>query len=487
MEKPSSLVWFRLDLRLNDQPALHAAITAGGPVIPVFIHAPDEEAPWEPGAASRWWLHQSLKALDASFRCIGSRLIIRHGPTLGALRSLAKQTGAQAIFYNRRYEPAVLRRDEEVHKRLSADGLRIESCNAALLREPWTVKNRSGKPFQVFTPFWRHCLALDQPEAPLPAPSKLSSPERWPESVALEDLGLEPRIDWAHGLRSEWQPGETGAAERLNTFLAGSFPDYSRQRDLPSVNGTSRLSPHLHFGEIGPRQVWHGLRRLAQKTNLPTPQWQGSQFIAELGWREFAYHLLYHFPHTPERPLRREFEGFPWRSKPEWLKGWQKGLTGYPIVDAGMRQLWETGWMHNRVRMIVASFLVKDLMIPWQEGARWFWDTLVDADLANNTLGWQWTAGCGADAAPFFRVFNPATQGERYDPTGDYIRRWCPELASLAGERLHQLGRAEDKKPDTRAEGSYPRPIVSHVIAREVALEAFTRFKRAGEAGGPGG
>lgn len=482
MKLAPTIVWFRHDLRLADNPALASAQKRGGPVVPVFIWSPEEEGAWPPGGASRWWLHQSLAALDVRSREVGSRLIIRCGPALATLREVAKETHADAVFWNRRYEPAVSARDAKVKEALGSDGLAAESFNAALLHEPWTIQNQSGKPFQVFTPFWRHCPAKSEPAEPLPAPKKLLAPSKWPKSLALEELELQPKMNWADGLRAAWQPGELGATANLNCFLAKAFDDYTDQRNRPDITGTSRLSPHLHFGEISPRQVWHGLRRMAVKRRLPVERWRGSQFLAEIGWREFAHHLLSHFPHTPTEPLRADFKKFPWRKDAAWLHAWQKGRTGYPIVDAGMRELWTTGWMHNRVRMIVASFLVKDLLMDWQEGARWFWDTLVDADLASNTLGWQWTAGCGADAAPYFRVFNPTSQSEKFDPNGDYIRRWCPELAKLPTKWIHQPhGAPPEVLRAARVElgRDYPQHIVNHAIAREVALEAFARIKLA--------
>jgi deoxyribodipyrimidine photo-lyase len=475
-----SIHWFRLDLRLADNPALQTAFERGGAVVPVFIWSPDAEGDWPPGGASKWWMHQSLAALDDRLRKGGSRLVIRRGPTLETLRTLVKETGAKAVIWNRRYEPAVMACDAKVQEALSADGLAVQTFNAALLHEPWTIQNQSGKPFQVFTPFWRNCLAQPGPVAPLTAPKHWPAPPKWPKSLAPGALELEPKLNWAEGFRAAWQPGEAGAIASLDRFLAQAFDDYSELRNRPDLTGTSRLSPHLHFGEISPRQVWHGLKRRAMKRELPIASWRGSQFLAELGWREFAHHLLFHFPHTPTEPLRSAFKNFRWRQDAARLRAWQKGGTGYPIVDAGMRELWTTGWMHNRVRMIVASFLVKDLLIDWQEGARWFWDTLVDADLAQNTLGWQWTAGCGADAAPYFRVFNPTTQGENFDPHGDYARCWCPELAKLPAKWIHQPDKAP---PDIlRAAGvelgrTYPQPVVGHAIAREVALEAFAGIK----------
>ena len=395
---------------------------------------------------------------------------------------MVRATGAGAVYWNRRYEPAVIARDATIEETLLAKGLAVESFNGALLNEPWTIQNQSAKPFQVFTPFWRHCLAQPDPAGPLPTPKHLSAPAKWPQSVPLDELELEPKISWADGMHAAWQPGEAGATDSLKLFLTKAFDDYSVQRNRPDVTGTSRLSPHLHFGEISPRQVWHGLRRLAAKRGLPVEKWRGSQFLAEVGWREFSHHLLYHFPHTPTEPLRANFKQFPWRKNAVFLKAWQQGRTGYPIVDAGMRELWATGWMHNRVRMIVASFLVKDLLLPWQEGARWFWDTLVDADLAQNTLGWQWTAGCGADAAPYFRVFNPTSQGEKFDPQGDYVRRWCPELSKLPTGYIHAPHEAPVDvlpRPGVEPGRTYPQPIVNHAVAREVALEAFARIKSA--------
>ena len=468
-----SLIWFRLDLRLADHPALQAGIQRGS-VVPVFIHAPEEEAPWSPGGASRWWLYQSLGALDTALRKLGSQLVIRRGPSLATLSALAKETAATAVFWNRRYEPALTARDTQIKDALRAAGLEVESFNGALLHEPWTIQNQSGKPFQIFTPFWKHCLTKPDPAEPLPRPRKLSAPTHWPVSLALDELELEPKIKWADGLRAAWQPGEAGAAAHLENFLASAFANYTNDRNRPDHPGTSRLSPHLHFGEISPRQVWHAVRRRS------VADWRTSQFLTELGWREFAHQLLHHFPHTPTEPLRADFKKFPWRKDAEFLAAWQKGQTGYPIVDAGMRELWATGWMHNRVRMIVASFLVKDLLLSWTEGAAWFWDTLVDADLAQNTLGWQWTAGCGADAAPYFRVFNPISQGEKFDPRGDYVRRWCPELAKLSDKWLHQPWSAPPEilaRAGVELGRDYPEPVVSHAIAREVALAAFAELK----------
>jgi deoxyribodipyrimidine photo-lyase len=472
----TSLLWFRQDLRLSDNPALRAALDRGQPVIPVFIWSPEEEAPWQPGATSSWWLHQSLTRLNASLRQRGSRLIIRRGQALETLRELKRQASATAVYWNRRYETTVIERDRHIKADLLREGVTTESFNGSLLFEPWTPRRREGQPYQIFSAFWKNCLAQQEPKAPEPAPGDMKPPRHWPPSDSLSELGLEPTIDWVAGIRANWNPGEEGAIRELNRFLNEGLSEYPKARDYPDRSGTSRLSPHLHFGEISPRQVWSEVRETRHGRTEA-----GQRFLSELGWREFAYHLLFHFPHTPEQPLRKDFDAFPWAANGKNLRAWQRGRTGYPIVDAGMRQLWNTGWMHNRVRMIAASFLVKDLLIPWQEGARWFWDTLVDADLANNTLGWQWTAGCGADAAPYFRIFNPVSQGQKFDPHGEYVRRWVPELGKLPSAWIHKPWEAPaDLLADAGVKlgETYPRPIVDHTAARVRALEAFERIKQ---------
>jgi deoxyribodipyrimidine photo-lyase len=472
MPPPSVLLWIRQDLRLADNPALSAALERGSPVLPVFVWAPEEEEPWAPGAASRWWLHQSLARLSADLEARGSRLLIRReAGSLGALHALLRDTGARAIYWNRRYEPAVVARDRQIKQSLRDSGIEAESFNAALLAEPWDVRNQSGRPFQVFTPFWKHVRAGLEPPRPTAAPPAIPAPASWPTSLALDDLALQPRIRWDDGLAQAWQPGEQGAAQNLERFLAGPVRDYDSARNVPGTPGTSRLSPHLHFGELSPRQVWHA-----------APEWQQRQFVTEVGWREFAHHLLFHFPRTTDEPLRSEFLQFPWAGDRALLPAWQRGRTGVPLVDAGMRELWTTGWMHNRVRMVVASFLVKNLRLPWQDGARWFWDTLVDADLASNTLGWQWSAGCGADAAPYFRVFNPVLQGLKFDPDGGYVRRWVPELARLPAPAIHAPW--DEDAGTLRAAGvvlgeTYPRPIVDLKASREAALAAYQQMRGA--------
>jgi deoxyribodipyrimidine photo-lyase len=480
VRRSPGLVWFRLDLRLKDHPAFHAAIERGGPVVPVFVWAPEEETPWEPGAASRWWLHHSLSALDGSMRSIGARLIIRRGPTSAALLAVAKEVGAEAVFWNDRYEPAVVSLEATVAAVMREAGLEVSRFNGRLFNEPWAIKNKSGRPFQVFTPYWKRCMMALDPALPLRAPRSFAVPVRWPRSESIESLELEPAGGWASKLGASWQPGEVGAGGRLREFVKGGVTRYGEERNRPDRGGTSRLSPHLHFGEISPRQVWHALKREAGRRKVEESEWRTWPFLVELGWREFAHQLLYHFPRTTDEPLREEYGRFPWRQDPEWLRAWQRGRTGYPFVDAGMRELWGTGWMHNRVRMVVGSFLVKDLLLDWREGARWFWDTLVDADLAQNTMGWQWTAGCGADAAQFFRIFNPNGQGERFDPRGDYVRRWVPELGRLPVEWIHRPHEAPGEvlaRAGVELGRTYPWPIVRHAIAREAALEALSRVR----------
>jgi deoxyribodipyrimidine photo-lyase len=469
MSSSPALVWFRHDLRLDDNPALRAAVTRGGPVVPVFIWDPESEGAWPMGGAARWWLHGSLMRLGESLRKAGSRLIVRRGDSLTIIRELIEETGAAEVVWNRRYEPVIVERDSRVKAELRRDGISAESFNSHLLFEPWSVQTKAGTPFKVFTPFYRACLALPEPDPPIAAPKTLRSPQSWPRSRDLAELPLLPRIPWDAGIRDAWSPGEPSALAKLDQFRHGSLTGYMEIRNRPDQPGTSRLSPHLRFGEISPRRIWHELR------DVPPAQ-DASGFLREVVWREFAYHLLFHFPRTVAEPLNSRFARFPWRDDNQLLRAWQKGKTGYPIVDAGMRELWTTGWMHNRVRMVVGSFLVKDLLLPWQRGAEWFWDTLVDADLANNTLGWQWVAGCGADAAPFFRVFNPVLQGEKFDPDGAYVRQWVPEIATLPARWLHQPWKAPE---DVLAAAgivlgrSYPRPIVDHDEARRRAIELY--------------
>jgi len=476
----ASIVWFRNDLRLADNPALLAAVARRRPVIPVYIWAPQEEGAWPPGAASRWWLHQSLARLSLELQQTGSRLILRRGSSLRELRGLVRETGAEAVFWNRRYEPAARERDASAAAALQSDGIRVETHNASLLFEPGEVLTAAGQPYKVFTAFWKACLGRGEPRRPLPVPPRLIPPSRWPGAVQLSAFELEPAIDWAAGIRSVWRPGGEEGAAQLGEFLRNAFVSYPEDRNRPDRQGSSRLAPYLQFGEISPCQVWHAVAGRARELGSPAAREAARIFLGEIGWREFGYQLLFHFPVTPQDPLREEFRHFPWQRDPRSLRAWKRGRTGFPLVDAGMRELWATGWMHNRVRMVAASFLVKDLLLPWQEGARWFWDTLVDADLANNTLGWQWTAGCGADAAPFFRIFNPVAQAAKFDPEGTYVRAWVPELAKLPFPWLLQPWEAPAEVlagAGVKLGRTYPRPLVDHALARERALEALKNVR----------
>lgn len=474
-------MWFRQDLRLADNPAFRAAAGRGLPVIPVYFLGEGDEGLWAPGGASRWWLQRSLAALERRLSGLGSRLILRRGNPAEELPRLVKETSARAVFWNRRYEPAARRQEGRVARVLEDFGVRGESFNSALLAEPGDLVTTEGGPFQVFTPFWKALQRRGEPEPPRPAPRSVAQPGTWPLSLSPAELLPDPPVDWAQGLRGAWEPGESGAARRLKTFLDQALAGYPAGRDRPDLPGISFLSPHLHFGEIGPRQVWLAVRRRESSGRQPGLARAAEAFCRQLAWREFSHHLLFFFPHTPEEPLRPAFAGFPWGADAAAFKAWRKGLTGYPIVDAGMRQLWSSGFMHNRVRMLAASFLVKDLLLSWVEGARWFWDTLVDADLANNTMGWQWTAGCGADAAPYFRVFNPVTQGKKFDPHGEYVRRFVPELARLPDSFIHCPWAAPPSALEQAGVilgKSYPRPLVDHAWARERALGAFSTLKK---------
>jgi len=466
-----AIVWFRRDLRLADNPALHAACANHERVLPVYIHAPQEEGDWAPGAASRWWLHHALDALRTSLHGHHAELHLRHGDSEETLAALIEATGAEAVYWNRLYEPAAIARDTRIKQVLRGKGVDAHSFNAALWRDPWQVATKTGDPYRVFTLFWRNLRTLIDQSEPLPVPQPLRGAVA-AGGVSLESLALLPRIRWDAGMAEAWAPGERGAQEMLELFADDAVSGYAEGRDIPSRHGTSRLSPHLHFGEISPRQIQAGLHRLlAGRTGKSADV---EPFLRELGWREFAHHLLYHFPTTPTANFNPKFDGFPWAATDQaMIERWQRGRTGIPLVDAGMRELWHTGWMHNRVRMVVASFLTKNLRQHWHHGARWFWDTLVDADLANNSLGWQWVAGCGADAAPYFRVFNPVSQSQKFDPKGDYLARWIPELADAAPALRHEPW----KDPSLLRRSGYPAPMVDLGESRTAALDAYRAVK----------
>lgn len=474
----NTLVWFRNDLRLSDHPALHQALQTETAILPVYIWEPDDEKPWQPGGASRWWLHHALADLDQQLKLAGSKLILRRGPALQTLQQLIKEGQVSRVVWTRRYEPHIIKRDELIKKTLKEQGINVESYNGSLLHEPMSIRTKEGNPYQVYTPFWNCYQLQNAPRKPLPTPKKLNAPNHWPSSLEITAFKLLPTIKWDSSFYEAWTPSEEAARQSLKHFCHRAAGQYAEKRDLPGTTGTSKLSPYLHFGQISPNLIWYEIEslRIDSKNVDKEFQRQSEVYLKELVWREFAYHLLYHFPLTPTKPLRSEFTGFPWKNESNKLRAWQKGQTGYPIVDAGMRQLWKTGWMHNRVRMVVASFLVKHLLIPWQQGAKWFWDTLVDADLASNTLGWQWTAGCGADAAPYFRIFNPMQQGERFDADGTYVRRWVPELAKIPARFIHSPWTAPagvHLAASFNLGKDYPHPIVQHAEARDKALAAY--------------
>jgi deoxyribodipyrimidine photo-lyase len=467
-----AIVWFRHDLRLADNPALSAAAASGAPMVVLFILDDEAAGDWRPGGASRWWLHHSLSDLAKDLSKLGASLHLRRGSAELILPGVVAETGAGSIYWNRIYEPWAVRRDAAIKANLRAQGLRVESFNASLLFEPSGIHNSEGAAFRVFTPFWRACLAAGAPAAPLEKPAKLNAGPPI-HTERLDDWRLLPtKPDWAEGLRETWTPGEGEARRKLEAFTHGALQDYRDARDFPGEEGVSRLSPHLRWGEIGPRQIWSAVN---EKRSA-----DGAAYLRQIGWREFSHHLLFAKPELPNRPMDKRFERFPWAKDHDAFAAWSEGKTGYPIVDAGMRQLWRTGYMHNRARLVAGSFLVKDLLLPWQEGERWFWDTLVDADLGNNSASWQWVAGCGADAAPYFRVFNPVLQGEKFDRDGDYVRRYVLELAGLDARYIHRPWDAPEealRKAGVRLGETYPRPIVDHEKARARARAAYASIK----------
>jgi len=480
--KKRAIHWFRSDLRLFDNTALHAMekeLGDNGECIGVYVMSDPDEGKWAQGAASRWWLHHSLISLQADLADLNIPLVILHGVAAKELAKLAKSVKVDYLYYNHRHEPWASKQEEAVEQALEKIGVECFSFHDGLLIEPALLLNKTGGPYKVFTPFWNACLAhFDRHGVPLPKPKFGKTITIKGIDVGnsfkkdLEELHLIPRIKWYKGMEEFWQPGEAGARKRLTAFVNKSITKYDTGRDRPGDSDVSYISPHLHFGEISTRQIWHrAIEHECKSTQI---------YLKEIGWRDFAHYLLNFFPDTTDEPLQSSFASFPWRTDNGSLEKWQQGLTGFPIVDAGMRQLWHLGWMHNRVRMIVASFLAKDLLLPWQLGAEWFWDTLVDADLASNTMGWQWTAGCGADASPFFRIFNPVLQGEKFDPEGDYVRQWVPELAKLNKKWIHKPHEApplELQMAGITLGENYPKPLVDHSAARQRALQALKSTK----------
>lgn len=461
------IVWFRRDLRIADNPALHEAVQTGRPVICLYILETEQDR--ELGGASRWWLHHSLKSLSEGLAQIGGKLILRKGHAFRILDMLIEEAGANTVYWNRRYDLAPREIDSAIKADLTERGLTAKSYRANLLSEPWTVKTKTDNYYKVFTPYWRAAQESLDISDPIPAPTSIAAYETDIKSESLESLGLLPSSpDWGSKMRPHWAIGSTGAHKALKQFLDGPVLDYSEDRNRPDKDdGTSKLSPHLAFGEISPKQIWH-----ACKSDLETAR----KFLSEIGWREFSYVLLYHNPKLATENFKSAFNAFKWNKNKDHLRRWQQGLTGYPFVDAGMRQLWNTGWQHNRVRMVTASFLIKHLLIDWREGEKWFHDTLVDADPASNAASWQWVAGSGADATPYFRIFNPFTQGEKFDPHGEYVRKYVPELKHMPNKFIHRPWEAPALvllEAGVELGKNYPQPIVDHKFARDRALASY--------------
>ena len=480
---PAAVLWFRRDLRLADNPALQAILDAGHVPVPVYIHN-ESDPDWPLGEASAWWLHHSLLALKESLQQCGSDLLVFRGNPAAILAKLLQQSRADTLAWNRCHEPAQVTRDDRILQSFTQQGYHVSCHNAALLREPGEVLKKDGTPYRVFTPFWKALHTLGPARQAIPATDSLPTFDAGSltDSLSVTELGLLPAVKWYQAFSMYWCPGEAGAQDALHGFCEDRLIDYPTARDIPGVSGTSRLAAHLHFGEISPVQIWHHLMQRAAGNSSAGIITATESYLREIAWREFSHHLLHRFPHTVLQPLDPRFAGFPWRTGyQDLLEQWQQGRTGIPIVDAGMRELWSTGTMHNRVRMIVASFLTKNLLIPWQEGARWFWNTLVDADLANNTMGWQWVAGSGADAAPYFRIFNPVLQGEKFDRGGHYVRRWVPELAGLGDKYIHRPWAADPAvlaDAGIRLGNEYPQPLVDLQTSRKAALAAWDQVKR---------
>jgi deoxyribodipyrimidine photo-lyase len=466
-----ALVWFRQDLRLSDNPALHAAAQSGAPIFALFVHDDEAAGAWKAGSASRWWLRMSLASLRDS---LDGALHVYHGDASDIVPQLVEVLGAGAVYWNRCVEPWRTARDEGIKRSLLEKGVEVHTFNGCYLYDPSTVLKKDGTPYRVFTPYWRNgCLEHGRPpREPLPAPTDLATCDTAPD-LGPQQESLLPAFPWFENSASAWEPGEAGAQGQLDTFLSKSISRYDEGRDRPDLGHVSRLSPHLHFGEVSPHQV----RQAAlERGGDPAAAHSVDRFLSELGWREFSAYLLYHEPRIVDTNLQRKFDRFPWQDDAALVEAWQRGETGYPIVDAGMRELWRTGYMHNRVRMITASFLIKNLLQDWRHGAAWFWDKLLDADLANNSSSWQWVAGSGADAAPFFRIFNPVTQGRKFDPQGDYVRRYVPELADVPKKYVHCPWEAPGDVLDAAGVTlgrNYPQPLVDLKASRERALDAF--------------
>ncbi len=473
------LVWFRQDLRCGDNPALYAANNEGAPIIPLYILDDENAGEWKMGAASRVWLHHALKNLNAD---LSGHLILRKGNAKEILPQIIEETGAQSVYWNRCYEPWRVDRDKKIKSSLEDNDIEVQSFKGSLIWEPWTIKNQSGDPYKVFTPFYKKgCLPAGEPSEPLNAPERLTYGGSDNLLIKLDDLDLLPEGegDWNKDVIKDWKVGEDGAQERLNDFLEDGLDGYKEGRNNPAEEHVSRMSPYLHWGHISPRQLWHAAKTYAHAHDVPSKDID--HFCSEIGWREFSYSLLYNFPDLPRENLQSKFDRFPWRkADEEELNRWRYGQTGYPMVDAAMRELYQTGYMHNRSRMLVGSFLVKHMMVHWHIGEEWFWDCLFDADLASNSASWQWIAGSGADAAPYFRIFNPITQGEKFDTEGEYICKYVPEVKDLPQKYRNRPWEAPKdvlEKAGVKLGETYPKPLVEHMEARDRALEAFQSLK----------
>ncbi len=468
--KPVTVAWFRQDLRISDNPALNAAAAAGD-VLPIYILDDVNAADWAMGSASRAWLHHSLNALNLA---LDGNLRIFRGDAREVIAQLVTSLQLEGFFWNRCYEPWRIRRDAQIKADLIAGDIQTRSFNASLLWEPWDISKKDGTPYRVFTPFYQKgCLSSARPRQPLASAGQI----QWSDlaidnSLSIDELELLPSACWHESLCSHWQIGESAAAQKFDSFWQNTLTDYKRGRDFPALDATSRLSPHLHFGEISPHQIWHQIDQSSMHDHGDGP----AHFLREIAWREFSYHLLYHFPELPEQNFNRKFNGFEWLDDEAGLQSWCRGQTGFPIIDAGMRELWQTGYMHNRVRMIVASFLIKNMLQHWRNGENWFWDCLIDADLASNAASWQWCAGSGADAAPYFRIFNPVLQSEKFDPEGEYLLRYCPELADLPARFRHKPWEASEEvltAAGIKLGKDYPVPILDLKTTRARALGRF--------------
>ena len=472
MTEKIAVHWFRQDLRLSDNPAL-AQAGKHKRILPIYILDDENAGEYAMGSASRWWLYRSLNALNKS---LDGKLSVYRGDPQYIFDDILSRFDVEAVCWNRCYEPWRINCDRSIEEHLIAKRVAVHTFNGSLLWEPWDVQKGDGTPYRVFTPFYRKgCLKAETPRIPLSKPEGANYLLDQDET-GIDALGLLPTIDWYSELEAHWTIGEECAHRRLEAFISEGLSSYKDGRDIPAKSYVSRLSPHLHFGEISPNRIWHAVRNMGDDEHI-------DRFCCEMGWREFSYSLLYYNPELPHKNLQPKFDAFPWTENAEYLRAWQKGQTGVPMVDAGMRELWQTGYMHNRARMIAGSFLVKNLLLHWHHGERWFWDTLVDADLADNSANWQWIAGCGADAAPYFRIFNPVTQGQKFDPDGSYVRKYIPEIAALPDKYLFSPWEAPKfvlKEAGVKLETTYPKPVVNIKRSREAALEAF-RSLRQGE------